>query len=395
MKNLLIKFIKNHKFTSAMIILDLIMFILFFYTQQLIFILFSFIFFIILMITIASILVIIIWYLVKMKLKSLGKCIIKSKRNYSTLIIIFLMIIISYPIFITYIENIPNFKGYINEGYFQETVNEIVKGKVTDNEKIGAILEWFDDDKNNLYDSWILTHSDKPWFNPIGTYIIFLTEEPYICIRCYEENDPKWLLTSRCGACGEYSRLFMIMVDYLDYDVKRVHAQGEDHVWNEVKIGEIWIPVDPTNVSLIDGSDGWEDYSFFKWKEGNVSYVWAEYLHNNTIEDLTSMYTNLTNITIHCKDDNNSSFADMAITIMSNNLHDENRIHETFIKDKPKPKTNKSGYCSFQIGGGTYKLKANNDEYSGETEWIKFSDEIPQHYYSLVVKEKCVRNKNG
>jgi hypothetical protein len=311
----------------------------------------------------------------------------KIEKN---IIIAFIIVIIglSYPCFSAYMIFIPNFKGYINEGVLQETISEAIEGKETDYDKLGGILDWFVDEKENLYDSWILTHSEKPYFTLPLTYIIFLTEEPYICIRCFEENDPRWLLTSRCGACGEYSRLFMIMVDSLGYNVRRIHAPGEDHLWNEVKIGNYWIPVDPTNVSYAKGGDGWEDYSFFEWKEGNASYVWAEYLHNNTILDRTHKYTDLTNITIHAVGQNNNSVSGVNIIIISNNLHDADRIHETYIKDKPKPKTNDTGYCTFQIGGGTYKFKVDNNKYSGETEWIEFSDSILLHNYTFHLTKK-------
>ena len=305
-----------------------------------------------------------------------------------TIFIVFMLIIFGFIGFIGYAWLIPSFKGAINESYLNDIVKEITEGKTTDNDKISAVLNWFDEDSTNLYNSWYLTHSGNPYFIFPGTYIIFTTEPLYICYRCFEDNDPRWILTSRCGSCGEYSRLFMIMTDALGYDVRRVHAPGEDHVWNEVKIAGVWIPVDPTNVSQNDGCDGWEDYGFIEWKEGNVSYVWAEYLHNDTILVRTSLYTNLTNVTVYCVDKNNNSISNVEITIMSNNLHDEDRIHETFIKGKAKPKTNDTGLVIFQIGGGTYKFKANSENYSGETDWICFSDQNPSHEFIINLTRK-------
>lgn len=180
----------------------------------------------------------------------------------------------------------------------------------------------------------------------------------------------------------------MLMADALGYKTRRVHAPGEDHVWNEIKINKDWIPVDPTNVSQTNGGDGWQDYTFFEWKEGNASYVWAEYLHNKTIEDRTERYTDLTNITIHTVDQNNISVSDVSITIISNNLHNTDRTYETYIKGKPKPNTNKTGYCTFQIGGGTYKFKASHDKYIGESDWINFSDQYPSHDFIFNLSKK-------
>jgi len=300
-------------------------------------------------------------------------------------------VLISLMLFLVYILFMfatPYIKGSINDNYLQEIVNDIIKGENTDAEKIGALLNWFDRNSENMYNSWYLVHNNKVLLSLIPNHFFILSEMPYFGIRCSEDMDGKWIITSRFGACGEYSRVFLYMADSIGINVRRVHANGEDHLWNEVKINNNWMPVDPTNVSLPDSGDGWEDYSFFEWKEGNVSYVWAEYLHNNTIEDLTYKYTDLTNVTIHVVDQNNNSVSDVTITIMSNNLQDSDRIHKTFIKGKSKPKTNKTGYCAFQIGGGTYKFKVDTEKYIGKTEWVECSDTKASHNFTLALKKK-------
>lgn len=314
------------------------------------------------------------------EISDFGKKILRTLLTF----LIVIMLILSYILFMFVT---PYIKGSMNEGYLHEVVAEITEGKNTDQEKIGALLNWFDRNSDNMYNSWFLVKENKVLLTLIPNHFYILTEMPYFGVRCPEDKDGKWILTSRFGACGEYSRVFMYMADSMEIDVRRVHAPGEDHLWNEVLIDGEWIPVDPTNVSLPD-ADGWEDYGFFEYKEGNASYIWAEYLKNDTIEDLTSLYTKLTNITLNCVDENNNSISDLTITVMSNNLHDVNRIHETYIKNKPKPKTNETGYCTFQIGGGTYKFKANNDEFTGETEWVEFSDNITQHDFIIILKEK-------
>lgn len=380
--------LRNNKLTIITVITNLILFLLLFPTQGLTWIILSMLFWISLIFTIGLFLVKKSNTLIDKKLErgliNLSQC-VYDKKTMKVLIII-LTIIFGFCGYIIYAAFIPNFKGAINEGYLQEIVNEITEDKITDYDKIGAVLNWFDQKNDNLYNSWFLTHSGKPYFNLPGTYMIFLLEPPYICIRCFENSDIKWLLTSRCGACGEYSRLFMIMVDALGYDVRRIHAPGEDHLWNEVKIDNNWIPVDPTNVSLPE-ADGWENFGFFEHKEGNASYIWAEYLHNNTIEDLTSHYTDLTNITIYCVDEFNNSASEATITIVSHNLKRE-PDHETFIKNKPKPITNESGYCTFQIGGGNYTFRANSDKFYGELKWVEFSDSILNYGFTIKLKEK-------
>ena len=43
---------------------------------------------------------------------------------------------------------------------------------------------------------------------------------------------------------------------------------------------------------------------------------------------------------------------------------------------------------TFMIGGGTYKFKTDNEQYSGETEWVSFSDQSPLHEFVMRLKEK-------
>ena len=381
---------KNHKVTTGFVIFDFIFLILLLVLQGFEFILLSFIFWIFILVSFGLLLNIITNSMINRNLKKGKITLDRSEKNKKIIAscIVFSLVLIGILGFTCYSSVVPRIKAVLNDGYLQNVVTEITEGKTTDYEKISAVLEWFDPDRENLYNSYYLTHSEDPWYRFLDGYVIYTLKPPYICVRCYEDVDPRWLLTSRCGSCGEYSRLFMVMVDALGYDVKRVHAEGEDHVWNEIKIDDEWIPVDPTNVSLSDGGDGWEDYGFFEWKEGNLSYAWAEYLHNDTIEDRTSHYTNLTNVTIHCIDENNNSISNVTITIMSDNLDDTERIHETFIEDKSKPKTNETGFCTFQIGGGTYKFKGSNDNYSGETEWVAFSDQDPSHEFTIDLKRK-------
>jgi len=294
-----------------------------------------------------------------------------------------IMLILGYILFMF---ATPYIKGSINEGYLHEVVNDIIEGKNTDQEKITALLGWFDRNSDHIYNSWFLNAEGKILLTFIPKHFYILIEMPYFGIRCPEDMDGKWILTSRFGACGEYSRIFMYMADAMGIDVKRVHAEGEDHVWNEVKIKGNWIPVDPTDVALPD-KDGFKDYNFMEIKEGNVSYVWAEYLHNRTIDDLTYLYTNLTNVTLHCVDQNNNSVSNVTITITSHNLRRyPNKV--TFIEGKSKPKTNETGSCVFQIGGGNYTFKANSDKFSGELKWIEFSDLHPYHDFSIILKKK-------
>jgi hypothetical protein len=322
-------------------------------------------------------------YLNKLFLKNTKK---DEKTLFNNLIDIFIGILLLFGC-ILFLSLTPGIKGILNENYLHEVFDNIVLNKNTDQEKIDSLLKWFDRNSDNMYNSWFLVHQEKTLLTLIPNHFFIFREMPYFCIRCNNDMDGKWILTSRCGACDEYSRIFMYMIDNLGLDVKRVHAPGEDHIWNEVKIDGAWISVDPTNVSIPNGGDGWEDYGFFEHKEGNASLVWAEYLHNDTIEDLTYLYTNITNITLHCINENNELISDMKITIISHNLRRE-PTWETYIKGQSKPKTNETGICIFKIGGGNYTFRAENDDYKGEIKCIEFSDQKPSYEFIVNVTKK-------
>jgi len=383
------KILRYNKFIIVRIILLFILIFLFITTQGILWYMITIVLYITILIN---------WWFLYIKLKTHYKFTFRKKTkqkkknsNYGkkiwrTLftILIGIMLMLGYILFMFVT---PYIKGGINEGYLDEVVTEIIAGKDTDREKIGSLLNWFDRNSDNMHNSWFLTKENKVLLTLIPNHFYILTEMPYFGIRCLEDMDGKWILTSRFGACGEYSRIFMYMANSAGINVRRVHAVGEDHVWNEVKIDREWYPIDSTDVVLSE-KDGWKDYGFMEKKEGNVSYVWAEYMHNNIIEDLTSLYTDLTNVTIHCVDINNNSISGISITIMSDNLHDPDRIRETFLKGRSKPKTDETGSCMFQIGGGTYNFKASNNKYSGESGWVMFSDQNPKYEFIIKVKVK-------
>ena len=122
-------------------------------------------------------------------------------------------------------------------------------------------------------------------------------------------------------------------------------------------------------------------------KEGNISYVYALFPNNNTIQDRTSYYTNMTDVTIFCTNKNNDPVSNAEVTITSHNLK-RNPNRKTYIKDRSLPKTNKSGLVTFQIGGGNYTFSVTNNQYSGKLKWMHFSDNISQHYFEIQLEKK-------
>lgn len=249
-------------------------------------------------------------------------------------------------------------------------------------EKTKNILSFFDKNSSNMHNFWIMANVENKLIWSLD-HLNFLSDEPYLCLRTFGDNDPLWILTSRCGSCGEYSNLFMEMANHAGLKVRRVHAPGEDHIWNEVFLNNSWIAVDPTNVFL-PTNNGFVNTNFMEENGTNISYIYANYPNNNSIEDITYRYTNLTKIIVKTLDENGNPISNVKIKILSNNLNRRKEIDTGLIK-----KSNSTGYCSFLIGGGSYTLiyeKEENNFLSAKSSYI-FSEKEKVHNISIILKK--------
>jgi len=246
-------------------------------------------------------------------------------------------------------------KAESNRALLEKIVSDIVKDAKTDREKVTKILEWFDRSKKNMYNYYYLNKKGMINFKLLPKIRIFLGE-PYIGIRVFNDRDSLWILTSRYGHCGEYALLFRDMANAAGIEVRRIRCLGENHEWNEVKLNGSWVPVDATAVNL-PLRDGFVTFDFMERKvagdmrtrQGNVSYVYAEYL-NGTIVDVTSSYTNLTNITILVVDDRGMPIPNARVEIFSHNRGGKRPTGLTKVTDS-------LGVCKLNMGGGDYTFE--------------------------------------
>jgi len=257
--------------------------------------------------------------------------------------------------FYPFMSYMTHLKAESNKVLLEMIVSDIVKDAKTDREKVTKILEWFDRSKRNMYNYYYLNKKGVINLELLPNIRIFLGE-PYIGIRVFNDRDSLWILTSRYGHCGEYALLFRDMANAAGIEVRRIRCLGENHEWNEVKLNGSWVPVDATAVNL-PLRDGFVTFDFMERKvagdmrtrQGNVSYVYAEYL-NGTIVDVTSSYTNLTNITILVVDDQGMPVPDARVEIFS---HNRGRKWSTGLTKV----TDSLGVCKFNIGGGDYTFE--------------------------------------
>jgi hypothetical protein len=122
-------------------------------------------------------------------------------------------------------------------------------------------------------------------------------------------NDPYFIAYYKAGACAESAALLNFYATRSGFKSRIVGTNAEDHQWDEIKINDEWIQVDPTiyyyyytdlkNYSNYDRL--WFDYpqayTELQWYGG---YSTVSVL--NTGEDLTAKYCNTSTLSITCQD---------------------------------------------------------------------------------------------
>ncbi|HEC92930.1 MAG TPA: transglutaminase domain-containing protein, partial [Candidatus Atribacteria bacterium] len=300
-----------------------------------------------------------------------------------------LIVVISSPLIITSINYYMNDQ---NEE-MKRLVNDITRGLENDTQKTLALLKWFDRNGHNISNIYYRENENKILLNVANEWYIF-SEEPYFGVRT-SRYDPEWIFARRCGRCGEYATLFTKLAYIAGLDVRKVVCKGEDHEWNEVKINNRQIVVDPTAVNLPKktGFDLPRNFMEEKikgdlkkskgivLKKGNVSYVYAIYPNATKDKiDITYRYTNLTNVTVITIDSNCQPMANVTIYVLSHN-----RLITRYTGLKGI--TNNTGKHTFTIGGGDYTFKAEKGDWYGEKR-ISLSENLLQHNVILSMETK-------
>jgi len=224
------------------------------------------------------------------------------------------------------------------------SISFIVGNSTNDVEKALRIYNWIENSVG-------LTNVYADRYN-IDYYIYFISKPPFVCLRLRNKNYPLWVLTSKCGACEEYSLLFREIANMANLTVRSIHNPGEDHNWDEVLINGSWIIVDP----------GWPIFnpppSFYEMNRSingsnglNMSYVYGVY-PNGTIIDLTERYTNVSLLKISVVDENNDPIEGAILRFDSFNLLENGKEISNL-----ECTTGKDGTCELKLGGGSYRAK--------------------------------------
>jgi Ca2+/Na+ antiporter len=208
---------------------------------------------------------------------------IKNKRKWAAFLLILLILLI--PFLWYFVEVRPHVDNEINS--FMEKTRSISDPKI----KIREVANFTEEGYQQAYNR---PSTDKI----LSSRLLFgLT------------NDPYFVAYFKAGACAESAALLNFYATRSGFESRIVGTNAEDHQWDEIKIKDKWVQVDPTiyyyyytdlkNYSDYDSLwfDHPQAYTELQWYGG---YSTVSVL--NTGEDLTAKYCNVSTLSIKCQD---------------------------------------------------------------------------------------------
>jgi len=284
------------------------------------------------------------------------------------------------------------------EKELQNVVFDLIKYSTNETEKINSILAWFNKDENGPENFSSIYHhfrNDEVLLY-LGDFFYF-EDDPKICIR--GGSKPYTVFMSRSGRCGEYSSLFAEMGRIAGLNVSTVDCTGENHAWNEVYLDDNHTIIVDASAVRYPRSTGIMSPEFMQlkvkgdWrekkeypKEGNISYVYCQFPNDNKKYDVTERYTDTINLTFNITDSKGNPLKNVKVKIISHNR--PNWVQSIGI-DKT---TNKSGQCTFKIGGGRYhfSFQADGDWFPVETDIKWFFEDEEQQYFNYEYRKYSI-----
>lgn len=278
----------------------------------------------------------------------------KKKQQHKIIVIIVISYLIIAPFILAFFSfplasyPVKHIRAEFNRTECERIVDDIITDINNDTENIIALLNWFERYSGNIHNTYGSVDIGPLYF---GGDIIF---DIMFCVRIDDRQPALWVLTSRCGACGEHGALFTAMANEADLQARTVVCKEIDHVWSEVKINDTWLIMEPANVDHSQNKTGYniQATSFERihaHQTKNITYVFAEYV-DGTTEDITSRYTNLTTINISTIDVDGNTLPNIDLSLISYNRFIDG------VDAGYSSKTDGNGQYQLRVGGGDIKI---------------------------------------
>lgn len=225
----------------------------------------------------------------------------------------------------------------VGDSEIGNTVNELVRGLSSPEQKVKEIMRWEGLNITNMYTKSNLV---------LGLPIIWERDT----------DNPSWIFFYKRGSCGEYATLFVKMAELAGINSRKVFNPAEDHSWAEVYLNGSWVQVDPSNNEFINPADYEKERGF------GMSYVYT--IENGEVVELTSQYTGTAVLTVRVVKDN-EPVQGVEITVKSRCLMEKYpSLYQKALPVVPREtkifSTNENGVCIFNLGGNDYTIVAEN-----------------------------------
>ncbi len=182
---------------------------------------------------------------------------------------------------------------------------------------------------------------------------------PFPPFQLWRQTNPsaEWIMTIKRGGCEEFATLFSGLAGAAGIESRVVHNSAEDHVWSEILINGTWTHFDPglpldkrfNNPGVYErpkAEGGWEK---------QLSYV-CFIDENGKQRDITSKYTDVGRLSVHVTKDG-TPVENAKVTVKSRFLM-ENYPGYNQPRLALENFTDKSGLCTFDLGGNNYTVVA-------------------------------------
>jgi len=221
------------------------------------------------------------------------------------------------------------------------------------------ILSTTQEIKGNESNSETILNKIADWLQNHMTYdtrsVYYYPIPPFLFWR-QVHPDAAWVMTIKRGACEECAVLCSEMARSAGIESRTVYNPAEDHTWCEVFINASWIHFDP---GLAEGKR-FNNSGFYERPEPDgwgkkLSYVF--YIGPDGKEvDITNRYTNTSRLTVRVEKDNLP--VENARVVVESTF-----LMETYSNYKEpllclEKYTNKSGFCTFELGDNNYTIVA-------------------------------------
>lgn len=253
------------------------------------------------------------------------------------LITIFLMFIS----LLVYIGAIYIYSTLFGREEINKVAAEISRNETNQTLIVEKIIAWQD---NKMFNIWKHMTTGK----------LFFPKPPYLTYLCKFSAKPEWIITTKCGSCGEYSVLFKELAEASKIESRIVHNSGENHQWNEVTIDNSCITVDPS-MKIFNDSEYYERPNEMGGMGKQLSYVF--YVDSGREHDITNRYTQTGTLIVNIER-GNVPLENVLVIVKSRFLMDRYPSEYKKPIDSVWNYTDSNGTCKFNLGENNYTIVA-------------------------------------